>query len=813
MARRRLTSGLLATSLAVALLPAAALPAAAATGDRIVVRSLAGLEQGWDVPDAGLNVIAPGPSVRLADRDAGSLRLGGALPDAHATDVLPFELDGDLLADVTGVRFKQYVPAGAAAGTTAQLTLTLDDDGTARTATWTPASATAGSWSTKVAGPTTRGWTVDGAAACATDCSLAEVAAALPAATLTGAGIRVPDNTATEVAVDMVELDSSDADGDHFVIWDFEPSPTRFVDDWTVAGLSQVGTLGSHVNSQAETGADAVRGVAGLSLATGAAATLLRSDLELGDIANAGFASAIQSTTERPAKLLLRLEDGSTATWSPADQTTGVPTPFLVDAWYWLDAIDGGNGIWRSNGCANPCTWTQLVAARGPDMGVLGLSLVPDGTRSLVDGLYLDAGTYRTLLDLDWIAPTIDPDPTCTSNCGGSGGGGGGGGATTPEDPEDPAEPEGPVLEGSTGKPIPAPLRDPVSVTQASAPGGTDVTTDIEGDGPTATKPSELTILSAIAGDYDLRVWDFSGDAEDLRRFLGWRIQVADAPVDTARHTLRFDLLAAPMGISQSANLRVHLGGIAIPTCADDATGPCLQGSSTLDGIISLVVRAAAIEGQWTFSVAQDAAAPLHSACPDGAYPTDRFVDDDESGHEASIDCLSWYGVTQGLPDGTYGPGLTVTRGQMATFLWRLLRCTGLTAPADGQDWFSDDNGNAHEEAINALRSHGIYLGDENGMAAAGQPVTRAQVSSFIDRTFTLASTFDLLAGVDSYTDVASSNPHANAISRLVMAGIVRGVNQTQFFPNDRLTRAQMGSLMMRLADSLIENRLVYVGG
>lgn len=49
----------------------------------------------------------------------------------------------------------------------------------------------------------------------------------------------------------------------------------------------------------------------------------------------------------------------------------------------------------------------------------------------------------------------------------------------------------------------------------------------------------------------------------------------------------------------------------------------------------------------------------------------DYFSDDDGSVHEENVDALADVGIVAGFADGTYGPGLSVKRDQMASFVMR----------------------------------------------------------------------------------------------------------------------------------------------
>ncbi len=106
--------------------------------------------------------------------------------------------------------------------------------------------------------------------------------------------------------------------------------------------------------------------------------------------------------------------------------------------------------------------------------------------------------------------------------------------------------------------------------------------------------------------------------------------------------------------------------------------------------------------------------------------------------HLEAINRLAQAGITGGGPGGRpaseFGPGLPVTRAQMASFINRgheLLTGTALTTSAD---YFSDDDATVHESNINGIASEGIAVGD--GVAAYGPlaEITRAQMAAFVVR-------------------------------------------------------------------------------
>ena len=82
------------------------------------------------------------------------------------------------------------------------------------------------------------------------------------------------------------------------------------------------------------------------------------------------------------------------------------------------------------------------------------------------------------------------------------------------------------------------------------------------------------------------------------------------------------------------------------------------------------------------------------------------FVDAIESGFRAEIEWLAGEGITEGCVSRRFCPDDPVTRAQMASFLDR-----ALPLAASPSDAFEDDEGSVHEAAINRLAAAGITMG------------------------------------------------------------------------------------------------------
>ena len=107
-------------------------------------------------------------------------------------------------------------------------------------------------------------------------------------------------------------------------------------------------------------------------------------------------------------------------------------------------------------------------------------------------------------------------------------------------------------------------------------------------------------------------------------------------------------------------------------------------------------------------------------------------VDEDRNVHAANICRLVQLGITGGTSPTTYDPRGDVTRAQMASFLARAL---GLDPIANPPDPFPDvEPGSTHAGNINAIRTAGITEGRADGTYDPGGTVIRAEMASFLAR-------------------------------------------------------------------------------
>ena len=152
-------------------------------------------------------------------------------------------------------------------------------------------------------------------------------------------------------------------------------------------------------------------------------------------------------------------------------------------------------------------------------------------------------------------------------------------------------------------------------------------------------------------------------------------------------------------------------------------------------------------------------------------------------------------GITDGCyvypaaPDlGGYCPYLQVLRDQVAAFIVRALDLAPTTVDA-----FTDDELTRLEWHINALAAAGIAEGCGDGLFCPRNPLTRAEMASFMVRAFELPP-----SATDAFTDDTGSTHEAD-INALAAAGLTDGCSAGAYCPNGFITRYEVALLFYRL--------------
>ena len=205
----------------------------------------------------------------------------------------------------------------------------------------------------------------------------------------------------------------------------------------------------------------------------------------------------------------------------------------------------------------------------------------------------------------------------------------------------------------------------------------------------------------------------------------------------------------------------------------------------------------------------------IDAACPDGQIQEDGFPDVAASNvHERSVDCVVQWQVAAGRTASSYGPGSPVERGQMASFIARLIERSGGTLPAASRDHFADDGASTHQVSINRLAEAGIVGGTGAGTYAPRSSVSRAQMAAFLTRAYDYraaqAERAPLAAGADHFRDDDTS-PLEAEIDKAAAAGFTGGFPDGTYRPQGLVLRDQMAAFLARTLDLVVTEGMAAV--
>jgi hypothetical protein len=191
----------------------------------------------------------------------------------------------------------------------------------------------------------------------------------------------------------------------------------------------------------------------------------------------------------------------------------------------------------------------------------------------------------------------------------------------------------------------------------------------------------------------------------------------------------------------------------------------------------------------------------LDDAC--GGAPPSGFRDvRPDDAHRRGIDCVTWWRVASGHPDGTFRPGEAVTRGQMASFVSTAILAAGAPLPPPGAR-FRDVSG-THQRAVERLVAAGIVGGYADGTFRPSQQVTRGQMASFLAAAAAHVLGHELPDDGVSFRDTSGST-HELAIRRVASAGIALGDGGGVYRPAEPVSRGQLGSFVARTLAVLVD--------
>lgn len=171
-----------------------------------------------------------------------------------------------------------------------------------------------------------------------------------------------------------------------------------------------------------------------------------------------------------------------------------------------------------------------------------------------------------------------------------------------------------------------------------------------------------------------------------------------------------------------------------------------------------------------------------------------RFSDVPATKHFAeAVNNLAERNIIGGYPDGTFKPSKSITRGQAAAIIAKLIKLDTKNVQDPG---FSDvSTANGYHGAIAALAKANIIGGYQDGRYGPNDPVKRGQLASILVKAFDLPR-YSMNELENPFKDVLVTDSHSPNILTLYKLGITTGTSPDKFSVNAPVTRGQAAKLM-----------------
>ena len=181
------------------------------------------------------------------------------------------------------------------------------------------------------------------------------------------------------------------------------------------------------------------------------------------------------------------------------------------------------------------------------------------------------------------------------------------------------------------------------------------------------------------------------------------------------------------------------------------------------------------------------------SVTPD---PEPDDLEPDEPDTPEDLNTVDHFSYIVGYEDGTVMPQKQITRAEVATIFYRLLkedvRDENTTNVSDFSDVKSSD---WYGTTVATLADMGILKGYEDGTFRPNAPITRAEFAAIATRFFEeTGATYE----PGTFTDVTGDEWFAGAIMDAVNLGLIGGYEDGTVRPNNNITRAEACAIVNR---------------
>ena len=157
-------------------------------------------------------------------------------------------------------------------------------------------------------------------------------------------------------------------------------------------------------------------------------------------------------------------------------------------------------------------------------------------------------------------------------------------------------------------------------------------------------------------------------------------------------------------------------------------------------------------------------------------------------------------GLMLGTSKTLFSPHGTVTRGMMATILWRM---EGSLAPKDENSFTDVEAGMWYADAITWTTENGIFAGYSKDKFGPDDPITREQLTAIFYRyadykgyKLTVTENLDKFEDADKITDYAKM-----VMQWAVGNGLIKGKSENLLDPQGTATRAEIAAMLHRFVE------------
>lgn len=170
---------------------------------------------------------------------------------------------------------------------------------------------------------------------------------------------------------------------------------------------------------------------------------------------------------------------------------------------------------------------------------------------------------------------------------------------------------------------------------------------------------------------------------------------------------------------------------------------------------------------------------------------------DGGNGGTPALNRRDHYAYIIGYPDGDVHPQGNITRAEVATIFFRLLRDPVRTQYWSQTNGYSDVPGNKwYNNAVSTLSNMGIICGYPDGTFRPDAPITRAELAKIAAGFFSdprVAATYD-----GRFSDVHGAEWYISYLMTALEEGLIEGYPDGSFRPNRPITRAETCTIVNR---------------